>query len=136
VFVDGMHEHSFAFRDVENALKYLNKGGVIILHDCNPKSAESTVPFDVWAANNRQFVWNGDVWKAIVMLRSTRPDLEIFVANTDFGLGIVTKGVQEPLPYKKEDVQQMQFADLEAARVQLLNLKSIPFLKEMIAKAY
>ena len=40
-------------------------------------------------------VWSGDVWKAIVYLRSTRPDLRVAVLKCDLGVGIVRKGSPE-----------------------------------------
>src|SRR5665647_2354979 len=42
-FIDGMHEFDFVLRDTLNTLKYLDDDGVIILHDCNPLTAEAEV---------------------------------------------------------------------------------------------
>lgn len=44
IFVDGLHNYEQSLKDVENGLKYLNKDGVIILHDCNPTSAARATP--------------------------------------------------------------------------------------------
>ncbi|MFW3116047.1 hypothetical protein MHAE_19981, partial [Mycobacterium haemophilum DSM 44634] len=66
----------------------------------------------------------GDVWKAIVHLRSTRPDLRIAVLDCDFGVGIIRKGSPErPLSYSAEQVAALNYADLAADRERLLNLK-------------
>ena len=46
--VDGMHEYHYALRDVENALRYLQQDGVIIMHDCNPASAAEAISFEEW----------------------------------------------------------------------------------------
>ena len=37
-FVDGLHTHEQSLRDVKNCLKFLNPGGFIVVHDCNPSS--------------------------------------------------------------------------------------------------
>ncbi|MBV8251062.1 MAG: class I SAM-dependent methyltransferase [Chitinophaga sp.] len=122
--VDGMHQYDFALRDVENALKYLSDGGVIIMHDCNPANATAASTFEQWKARGCKDNWNGDVWKSILHLRSMRDDINVFVLDCDFGLGIVTKGKQEkPLSFTQQQIEQLTYADLEANREQWLNLK-------------
>ena len=89
-------------RDVENTLRYLRDDGVIVLHDCNPANASIACPATSYAdfrAQHRWWnllwvhaSWSGDVWKAIVQLRSTRHDLRIAVLNCDHGVGIIRKG--------------------------------------------
>src|ERR1700753_4069981 len=74
--VDGMHEYSFALRDIENTLQYLDDNGVIIIHDCNPKKPENACTFKEWEKRGNTGEWNGDVWKAIVYLRSMREDID------------------------------------------------------------
>ena len=39
-----MHTYEQSLHDTINCLKYLKNDGYIILHDCNPKSAESGSP--------------------------------------------------------------------------------------------
>jgi len=82
VFIDGLHHWEVVLRDVDNSLAKLNPGGVIILHDCMPVKYEHQLRPRVSG------VWNGDVWKAMVMLRA-RPDLDCAVLNCDWGLGVV-----------------------------------------------
>lgn len=82
VFVDGLHECSQAFRDVMNALKVLNPGGVIVMHDCHPQNREMQEEY------RGQYFWTGDVWKAFVALRATL-DYEMYVIDEDFGCGII-----------------------------------------------
>jgi hypothetical protein len=62
VFVDGLHIAEQVERDVLNSLKFLNKNGVIVIHDCTP-SAEVK---QLRERNCRD--WQGDVWKGIVSL--------------------------------------------------------------------
>ena len=82
VFVDGLHECGQAYRDVTNALKILNKGGVIVMHDCHPQTEEMQEPY------RGQFFWTGDVWKAFVQLRGMLAH-EMYVIDQDFGCGII-----------------------------------------------
>src|ERR1700756_3211145 len=78
--IDGLHTYGQAVRDVENTLRYLRDDGVIVLHDCNPANASIACPASSLADFHAQnhwwnYNWSGDVWKAIVYLRSTRHDL-------------------------------------------------------------
>ena len=122
--VDGMHEYGFALRDVENSLKYLQKGGVIVMHDCNPLTPEAASDFETWGKRDFKDEWNGDVWKAVVHLRSLRDDINVFVLDTDYGLGVVSFGNPEKkLAFSAEQIRNMSYEDLKANRKELLNLK-------------
>jgi hypothetical protein len=135
-FVDGAHSYSQALRDILNCLDSLSEKGVIVIHDCNPTSETMAYPassiedakkeifrskplMEKWSGE-----WGGDVWKAIVYLRSYREDLSVFVLDCDYGIGIVTRGKpQDTLKYSIEDISRMSYADLEAHRQKFLNLK-------------
>lgn len=122
--VDGMHEYQFALRDVENTLRYLDDNGVIIMHDCNPLTPEAAGSFEAWKARDFTGQWNGDVWKAILYLRSTRPDVHVFVLDCDHGLGVITKGTPESmLSYTPEEIADFTYADFDRSRREWLNLK-------------
>ncbi len=59
IFVDGLHTERQAGKDIINALKHLNPGGFVVVHDCLPESeGAQKVP-------RTQSEWNGDVWKCI-----------------------------------------------------------------------
>ena len=130
--IDGMHEYGYALRDIENTLKYLSPNGVIIVHDCNPKTQENACSFHEWKERGFTGEWNGDVWKAIVNLRSSKPDLDIFVADIDQGLGIITKRntLESPsLPNRSyEEVGNLSFEEFSKNRNEWLNLKPASFL--------
>jgi hypothetical protein len=129
--VDGMHEYGFALRDVENSLRYLQKNGVIIMHDCNPQTAQAAIRFEDWKANNFQGTWNGDVWKSIMHLRSTRNDINVFVLDCDEGLGIVTFGKPEnKLNFTEAEIRSFGYEDLAQNRKEWLNLKPAPYFFE------
>jgi hypothetical protein len=138
-FIDGLHTFSQSLKDAENALKYLNKNGVIVLHDCNPLSEAAAIPAasisEAQKLNPPGFtgVWNGDVWKTVAYLQATRQDLRVFVLDCDFGLGIITKGVPENmLNYSAEEVLNLSYHDLSKDRQSLLNLKDVTYFKEFL----
>ena len=92
IFIDGLHHADQVDKDIVNSLAVLNKGGIIVMHDCNPLDELSqTVPMPHCPS------WNGDVWKSFVRLRAARTDLDMFVVDTDWGCGIVQSGTQELL---------------------------------------
>jgi hypothetical protein len=123
VFVDGLHTFEQSLRDVENALRYLNDDGVIVLDDCNPKSEAAANPV------RTQVTWNGDVWKTIAYLRSARPDLDVFTLDCVFGLGIVTKRpAQSSLNLDPERIGSWSYNDFDGDRATILNLKPIDHL--------
>ncbi|SFE54257.1 class I SAM-dependent methyltransferase [Spirosoma endophyticum] len=130
--VDGMHEYQYALRDVENTLRYLNDEGVIIMHDCNPQSEQAAGRFEDW----QEGVWNGDVWRTVVHLRSQRPDLNVFVLDTDHGLGIVTKRKPSEGPnpnvldFSPAQIQSMSYQEFDRSRINLLNLKPASYAYE------
>jgi SAM-dependent methyltransferase len=139
--IDGLHTYEQVVRDVENTVRYLKDDGVIFLHDCNPPFELAGRRADSWDEFMAQQsgplkigIWNGDVWKSIVELRSTRPDLVVGVLKCDQGVGFVRKGTPEStLPYSPEQVAALTYADLKADRTRLLNLKPPRYLGEFLA---
>jgi hypothetical protein len=88
IFIDGLHTKEQVFEDINNALGVLNSGGYIVCHDMNPdREILQKVPRETDE-------WTGDCWKAWVDLRSSRSDLSMFVVDTDYGCGIISKGSQ------------------------------------------
>jgi hypothetical protein len=137
VFVDGLHTYEQSLRDVINSLNYLNEAGVIIMHDCSPPDKSSAQPAEsVKHASELNpsgcnSGWCGDVWKTICYLRSQRKDLNVFVLDFDYGMGIVTRGQAEShLSLSEEELDKMTYDDLEKDRKNLLNLKDIRYLSE------
>lgn len=129
--IDGMHEYEYALRDVENTLKYATEDVVIILHDCNPLTKEDACSFSEWKAREFTGTWNGDVWKAILHLRSLRRDLTAFVLDCDHGLGVVVKKKNEqPLPYTKEQIGRFTYEDFNANREKWLGLRPASYFNE------
>jgi hypothetical protein len=113
IFLDGLHLAVQVHKDIVNALRFLNDGGVIVCHDMNPlRRKDQVVP-------RAQDFWNGDCWFAWVWLRATRPDLEMIVLDTDCGCGIIRKGAQTPV----EIDANITFENLAKNRQRWLNLQ-------------
>ncbi len=82
VFIDGLHEYHQVKKDILNSLKFLNKDGIILVHDCLPDTmSKQAVP-------RYRMTWNGNVWKAIVDLRM-KHNVEIFTCEIDQGIAII-----------------------------------------------
>lgn len=143
VFIDGLHTYEQAYIDCVNSLKYLNRGGVILLHDCLPRSeAEARIADDYADAKrlNAKVVgwdgsWVGDVWKAIVRLRAQHPELETLVLNCDHGVGVVIKGQNRSgLTLTVDQINKLTFADLMSNLNSYLGLKKPQILKRRLPR--
>ena len=105
IFIDGLHEYDQCLKDVENSLNFLKPNGLIMLHDCLPRSiAHQAIP-------RYRGSWNGDVWKVIVNLR-TRPELKTITCKIDMGIGIVKKETNNNLlTLDKKNYKNLKFKD-------------------------
>jgi hypothetical protein len=130
--IDGMHEYAYALRDIENTVKYLSENGVIVVHDCSPKNKEAEVNFAEYEKRGFTGIWNGDVWKAILHLRSIRKDLTAFVLDTDQGLGIITKKPDHSnsLRFTQQQIESFKYEDLDKNRKEWLNLQPEGYFNE------
>ena len=107
VFVDGFHEWHQAHRDAKNSLRCLNKGGVVIMHDCAPRSVECARHLEIYERPTGP--WCGDVWVAFLKLRQELPFLT-YVWNHDWGCGVIdTAKAPANLP---EPLEDLDFYDL------------------------
>lgn len=103
IFIDGLHEYDQVNKDIINSLENLNENGIILLHDCLPKSLNQQ------AVPRHQWVWNGDVWKCIVKFRC-REDLDIVTCKIDQGISIIRKvGNKDKLSLKIKDYKKLKF---------------------------
>ncbi len=126
ILVDGLHYHEQVLVDINNSLKHLNKGGVIVLHDCNPiDKAHQVVPI-----SRAKGTWNGDCWKAFVLSRQEHL-YHMFTLNTDHGVGIIdTKNesrIDHPIPS-----ECLSYENLDKNRDEWLNLKDTSYLEEWL----
>ena len=107
-----------------STLQCLAPGGLIVMHDCNPRTLGAAAPSLEEAEANPDDAgwWNGDVWKAVVRLR-TLADIRVRVLDADEGLGLVTPGTPDSvLQLSDAEINRLSFADLEQDRAELLNL--------------
>jgi hypothetical protein len=87
IFIDGLHTGMQVYKDVFNALRFLNEDGIIFLHDCNPRIKRTQVDPD---AKVERVAWTGDVWRAAVALRLME-GIEIVVGDFDYGVGAIRR---------------------------------------------
>lgn len=116
IFIDGLHTGEQVARDIENSLRLLRPGGAIMLHDLNPPTAFHARP--EFIPDN--VAWNGTSWEGYAHHRATRPDLEMYVVDADWGCGFVRPGRQQVWTGPVSG-----YAALEAHRRELLNLISV-----------
>jgi hypothetical protein len=125
IFIDGLHHSYQVDIDIENSLKHLKDGGVLVMHDCNPEQEVYTLVPRVSA------IWHGDVYKSVLRFRSKNLH-SFFTVDTDCGCGVMFKDYKGDLQNKIEDYKKAlgswnYFFDNKA---RLLNLISIEeFLK-------
>lgn len=139
VLVDGLHTYEQSLRDVLNSLAVLDKGGVILMHDCNPLTEAAAYPADSIEHAKEELsgydgIWNGDVWKAVVHLRSLHPDLEVFVLDCDHGVGFVRRRTpeKEGLNLSEEEIRNLSYEDLIKHRTRFLNLKPCDYFEQFL----
>ncbi len=77
IFVDGLHTEEQSGRDIINSLKHLNKGGMILVHDC--------MPVDELASRDTQCagMWMGGVWKSVSELK--KQGIKFYTVPEDTG---------------------------------------------------
>ena len=137
--IDGLHTYEQVMKDFTNCLSYLSPTGFILFHDCNPTSKEAAE----YAHSPKEIMekfpgkspeWNGDVWKAIVDIRSNYPDMEVFVLDCDYGVGVVRrkKGAGGDISFTSDQIKKFSYNDLELNRNKFLNLKPASYWNEYI----
>jgi hypothetical protein len=118
IFIDGLHHYEQVIEDIDNAIDILNDNGHILVHDCLPRTiAHQAIP-------RYRGSWNGDVWKAIVDLR-TRKNLEVFTCEIDFGVGIIQKkNNSKLLELKINNFKNLKFKDYFHRNKEFMNVIS------------
>ena len=92
IFIDGLHEYDQVKKDLDNSLKILNEGGLIMLHDTLPQD-------EITAKVPRQTQqWHGDVYRLVLDLNSYS-DVDFYTIDTDCGCTIVWKAITKPKEY-------------------------------------
>jgi predicted O-methyltransferase YrrM len=118
IFIDGLHEYEQVNKDINNSLKALNDGGIILLHDCMPKS------YFHQAVPRSRMSWNGDVWKNIVEARAN-PEIDTYTCFADEGIGIIFNRLnRNKLIINKKNFKKLKFRDFYYNYREYLNIIS------------
>ncbi len=105
IFLDGLHTYYQTIKDINNSLRSINDNGVILIHDCLPKKIWNQIVPRIYGH------WNGDVWKAIVEIR-TNENADTYTCIADHGIGIILKRKNKNLlSLEKKNFSQLKFAD-------------------------
>ena len=104
IFIDGLHEYDQVKKDILNSLKFLNKNGIILVHDCLPDCCSKQ------AVPRYRMTWNGDVWKAIVDLR-TDSEIEIFTCEIDQGIAVIQNKKNSAILQINKKAKKLTFKD-------------------------
>lgn len=126
IFLDGLHTYEQTKKDIDNSLRILNENGIIFIHDCLPRRiSHQAIP-------RYRGSWNGDVWKTIVEFR-TKNDLNVFVVQIDFGLGVIKKLPNENiLDVSINNFKKLKFKDYYINFNKYMNVKSYDDAKKII----
>jgi len=116
IFIDGLHKYDQVNKDIKNSLRVLNEGGIILLHDCMPKS------YFHQAVPRSRMSWNGDVWKNIVEAR-TNPEIDTYTCFADQGIGIIlNRPNRNKLVISKNNFKKLKFRDFYYNYREYLNI--------------
>lgn len=139
IFIDGLHQAEQVNRDIENAIKHLKPGGMIVLHDCwppNERHALDSIP--QWEDLETLGAWNGSTWRAFYRqwLMGRR---RTYLINADWGIGVIDTAGQQPQrgladfwglhsleTFKKTIEAAGDCLTYEQAKAQLLTTRSQP----------
>ncbi|MEC4050901.1 class I SAM-dependent methyltransferase [Flavobacterium sp. SUN046] len=90
IFIDGLHLADQVERDIDNALRYIDDNGFIVLHDCNPPTEFHARESYYYRNSPAGGLWNGTTWKAFYKAR-LNTSLFSCCVDTDWGVGIISK---------------------------------------------
>jgi hypothetical protein len=118
IFIDGLHTGEQVRRDIDHALQALTSEGMILLHDLNPPTAFHAR--EEYEVNGTFPDWNGTSWEGFAWHRKNSPEMEMYVVDTDWGVGFLRPGLQ-----KTWNGEISGYPVLAANRKKLLNLISV-----------
>ncbi len=126
VFIDGLHHYYQVKKDIINSVNALSSGGIILLHDCLPNNVfEQAVP-------RCQYKWNGDVWKAIVEIR-TKKNLDTYTCYADHGIGVIfVRPNRNQLNIETKNFAEMKFEEYFRNHKTYMNIISYEELIEIV----
>lgn len=143
ILVDAHHTYECAFRDLEVAYGFLEPGGAIVVHDCNPMTKAQASP---------EFIageWCGVSYKAFIDFVITDPRFDYFTIDADYGCGVILRP-RKPLDALRNRIRASRrqtlaqrwraaghdndatFAMFDAERRQLLRLGGFDLLRRKL----
>jgi len=122
IFVDGLHHHEQAYRDIINSLNVLSHHGTLLIHDTNPQHYQQQV------VPRHQQDWTGNVWRAVLQARLACPYHICYTLPVETGITIMQ---HPPASYPKYadrtlerfDPHTMTWETFCANRQKILNLR-------------
>ena len=120
IFIDGDHLEAQVDKDIQNSLDVLNKNGVIVVHDCIPPTKEHASD-----PRTRKINWNGTVYKSLINVRYTRPELFVCVIDTDWGCGLIKRKDNQSLYSKISIEKAKEWEYFDKHKWELLNIISV-----------
>lgn len=116
IFIDGLHVYEQVKKDINNSIKFLNDGGIILIHDCLPRN------YYYQAVPRSQLNWNGDTWKAFLEIRTNR-DFDSYCCYADEGIGVILKRKNKNiLNLKNDKFKSLGYNDFTDNYIKYLNL--------------
>ena len=117
IFIDGLHVYEQVYQDIINSLQALNEGGSIVCHDMLPPTQWHQRPVDEYKGHEE---WNGDCWKAVARLRMESNDLSIYTVDCDWGVSVISKGINRKFPGSIE--KDLNYSFFEKTKFNLMNI--------------
>lgn len=133
VFIDGLHHFDQVLKDYINAQQHLSAAGCVMLHDCNPLSAESAQR----EPSVQTKVWNGDTWKAIYYLRCLGQQIDVY--PFDQGCAVAPKQSVATISWDEEDLRKLYdlpYEVLAADRAGAVGLRPWPGFTEEFTERF
>lgn len=116
IFIDGLHLEAQVDTDIANSLRHLSPGGSIVLHDCNPPTELHAGEIIVYEPPTSG-AWNGTVYRSLIKIRLERTDVSLLTVDSDWGVGILTRGPSQVLETGGEDAMTWGFFDLHRREI-------------------
>ena len=114
IFIDGLHLYEQVRKDFFNSLNFLNPEGIILIHDCLPNKFRDQTRL------RSHDLWNGDVWKLIVELR-TLDYIQLHTIIADHGVAIIKLGKNKNILKVNKDFRKLNYKDYYNNHVQFMN---------------
>jgi len=110
IFIDGDHSYQQAGKDLESALKHINKGGIVVMHDTCPKDF-----------NYSTEGWCGGVYRVISDLANSSKRLAWWTIKEDHGVTFIKRALQ---PNKPTGLTIETFEQWDEHKELIMNFKS------------